>query len=234
MIKLINNDFKNAEVEKVDLILVDIPYNIGEKAYASNRSWWKNGVIKNGCSDKAESSFFETDKEFDLESCLLFIKEHLKENKKAVIFCGYEQQFEIIQLMKKYKFVKYTPLVFTKNSSAEVLKVNMRICGACEYGLILYNGKLGEYFNENKMILNHFEMKKSFKKLHPNEKPVDLLQIFIKLFTKENETVMDFCMGSGSTGVASILLNRNFIGIEIDEKYFNIAKERIINSNKEI
>ena len=65
------------------------------------------------------------------------------------------------------------------------------------------------------------------KKTHPTEKPVELNKIFINNSTNENDTVLDLFMGSGSSGVACKELNRNFIGIEIDEKYFNIAKERI-------
>ena len=63
--------------------------------------------------------------------------------------------------------------------------------------------------------------------LHPTQKPVDLLEYLIKTYTNEDDLVLDFTMGSGSTGVACLNLNRKFIGIELDEKYFNIAKERI-------
>lgn len=62
---------------------------------------------------------------------------------------------------------------------------------------------------------------------HPAQKPVALLEYLIKTYTNEGDTVLDNCMGSGSTGVACINTNRNFIGMELDEKYFNIAKERI-------
>jgi len=62
---------------------------------------------------------------------------------------------------------------------------------------------------------------------HPTQKPVALCEYFIQTYSKENDTVLDFTMGSGTTGVACKNLNRNFIGIELDEKYFNIAKERI-------
>jgi len=67
------------------------------------------------------------------------------------------------------------------------------------------------------------------KKLHPTQKPVALLEYLIKTYTNENDTVLDFTMGSGSTGVAAKNLNREFIGVELDEKYFNIASERINN-----
>ena len=65
------------------------------------------------------------------------------------------------------------------------------------------------------------------KAIHPTEKSIELLEHLIKTYTNENETVLDNCMGSGSTGVACINTNRNFIGIELDEKYFEIAKKRI-------
>ena len=63
--------------------------------------------------------------------------------------------------------------------------------------------------------------------IHPTQKPVALLEYLIKTYTNENETVLDFTMGSGTTGVACKNLNRNFIGIELDKDYFNIAKDRI-------
>ena len=63
--------------------------------------------------------------------------------------------------------------------------------------------------------------------LHPTQKPVALLEELIKTFTNEGDTVLDNCMGSGSTGVACVNTNRNFIGIELDKTYFDIAKNRI-------
>ena len=64
-------------------------------------------------------------------------------------------------------------------------------------------------------------------RLHPTQKPIDLLEYLIRTYTNEGETVLDFTMGSGSTGVACINTNRKFIGIELDENYFKTAKERI-------
>ena len=63
--------------------------------------------------------------------------------------------------------------------------------------------------------------------LHPTQKPVALLEYLIKTYTNEGDVVLDNCMGSGSTGVACVNTNREFIGMELDEKYFNIAKERL-------
>ena len=71
----------------------------------------------------------------------------------------------------------------------------------------------------------HFARDKG--KVHPTQKPVALMEYLIKTYTNQNETVLDFTMGSGTTGVACKNLNRNFIGIELDETYYNIAKQRI-------
>ena len=81
-----------------------------------------------------------------------------------------------------------------------------------------------EYTNYPRNIL---EFSKDRPSQHPTQKPVPLLEYLIKTYTNENDTVLDFTMGSGSTGVACKNLNRNFIGIELDTDYFNIAKKRI-------
>lgn len=79
-------------------------------------------------------------------------------------------------------------------------------------------------YPQNVLIYSNASQK---NKLHQTQKPVELLEYLIKTYTKENDLVLDNCMGSGSTGVACKNLNRKFIGIELDENYFNIAKERI-------
>lgn len=69
---------------------------------------------------------------------------------------------------------------------------------------------------------------------HPTQKPVELMAYLIKTYTKEGETVLDFTMGSGSTGVAAVNTNRKFIGIEMDDKYFDIAQERIEDAKMDV
>lgn len=81
--------------------------------------------------------------------------------------------------------------------------------------------------NGDRYPIDIIQFKRDKNKLHPTQKPVSLLEYLIKTYTKEGETVLDNCMGSGSTGVACQNTNRNFIGFELDEKYFNIAKERL-------
>lgn len=92
----------------------------------------------------------------------------------------------------------------------------------------------GETLNK-KYPINLITFSKSAQKdmmFHPTQKPVDLLEYLIKTYTNENDLVLDFTMGSGSTGVACMNTNRKFIGIELDENYFNIAKDRIEELDK--
>lgn len=100
--------------------------------------------------------------------------------------------------------------------------------GGC-YG-ISGNSNFQEYTNYPTHFLE-FDRDKS--KFHPTQKPVPLLEYLIKTYTNEGETVLDNCMGSGSTGVACLNTNRDFIGMELDEKYFKIAEQRIKTAEKE-
>lgn len=95
-----------------------------------------------------------------------------------------------------------------------------------------WKGGLGQVVTNNSggrypKSIQRFNRDKDY--YHPTQKPVSLLKFLIKSYTDENDTVLDNCMGSGSTGVACKSLKRNFIGFELDEKYFKIAKERIEN-----
>jgi len=91
-----------------------------------------------------------------------------------------------------------------------------------------FGGNTDRYPRTN--IVFKSDKQKNYK--HPTQKPVSLMEYLIKTYTNENETVLDFTMGSGSTGVAAQNTSRNFIGIEMDDKYFDIATERISNLNK--
>lgn len=99
-----------------------------------------------------------------------------------------------------------------------------------------WKGGLNNVVTDNRDGLRHPKTIQKFnrdKGFHSTQKPVALLEYLIKTYTNEGDTVLDNCMGSGSTGVACVNTNRNFIGIELDEKYFDIAKERINNIARE-
>ena len=87
--------------------------------------------------------------------------------------------------------------------------------------------KVYSYTHKNPISILEFSNANQKGKVHPTQKPVALLEYLIRTYTNEGETVLDFTMGSGSTGVACVNTNRNFIGIELDEGYFEIARKRI-------
>lgn len=101
----------------------------------------------------------------------------------------------------------------------------------CSNGVI-YHGKNKRNYeggDTTRMPLDiqYFNCIDNYSKLHPNEKPVSLIEYLVKTHTNENDLVLDFTMGSGTTAIACINTNRNYIGFELDENYFNIAKKRI-------
>ena len=96
----------------------------------------------------------------------------------------------------------------------------------------VYLDRQSDFINPDTVLKDINCVHNSSGKIHPTQKPVLLMEYLIKTYTNENETVLDFCFGSGTTGVACKNLNRKFIGIEKDETYFNIARERIEKVDK--
>lgn len=211
-------------------------YNIGVDAYASNPSWYQDGDNKNGESKLAGKDFFDTDKNFRISEFLAFCSKLLRPEPKEkgqapcmIVFCEFEQQFELIQKAKEYGLNNYINLVFRKNFSAQVLKANMKVVGNCEYAVLLYRDKLPKFNNAGKMIFNcmEWEKDKNSKKIHPTQKPVNVIMNLIQIFTDEGDVVIDPVAGSGSTLIAASELNRKAYGFEIKKDFYNLAKERI-------
>lgn len=254
--ELINDNFQNYKrygIPKAQLVIADIPYNIGVNAYGSNPMWYNGGDNKNGESKLAGKSFFRSDENFKIAEYMHFCSKLLvkesKEKGKApamIVFCSFEQIPTVVEYGKRYGFNNYYPLFFIKNYSAQVLKSNMRIVGATEHAVVLYRDKLPKFNNgrkydesgkiikgTGKMIFNWFEWKrdnsKQYPKIHPTQKPVNLLKTLIKIFTDENEVVIDPCAGSGTTLRAAYELGRNSYGFEIDKKFYQEAKEKMLN-----
>ncbi len=243
-------NFKRYGIQKAQLIVADIPYNIGINAFASNPSWYKDGDNKNGESEKAGKEFFDTDKDFRpaefMHFCSKMLKKEPKEKGQApsmLMFCAFDQQMYLIDLAKRYGLNKYINLVFRKNFSAQVLKANMKIVGNCEYGLLFYRDKLPKFNNNGKMIFNCIDWERDdissplIKKIHPTQKPVKLIEKLIKIFTDEGDVVIDPVCGSGSTLIACANLKRKGYGFEIKKDFYNQAKEweeEVLTANREI
>ena len=221
-------NFKQYNIPRAQLVIADIPYNIGANAYGSNPMWYVGGDNKNGESNLAGKEFFDTDKDFRISEFFQFCSKLLvkepKESGKApcmVVFCEFEQQFELIQEGKKHGFNNYINLVFRKSFSAQVLKANMRIVGNCEYALVMYRDKLPKFNNNRRMVFNCFDWQKDTRseKIHPTQKPLPVLKRLIEIFTDPGDVVIDPCAGSGSTIVAAAEMGREAYGFEIKREF---------------
>ena len=232
-------NYKRYHIPKAQLIIADIPYNIGINAYGSNPSWYINGDRKNGESEKAGEVFFDTDKDFRppefMHFCSKMLIKEPKESGKApcmIVFCSFEQQFSVIDLAKRYGLKNYINLVFRKNFSAQVLKANMRVVGNCEYGLILYRDKLPKFNNNGSMIFNCMDYPRDniTPKVHPTQKPVKLLENLIRIFTDKGDVVIDPCAGSGTTLLAAAKTGRKGYGFEIKKNFFDDANNKVLKN----
>lgn len=153
-----------------------------------------------------------------------------------VIFCAWQQQEIVKQYGQKYGFQNCIPLVFIKNYSPQVLKSNMKIVGATEYTLVLYRDKLPKFNNDGKMVFNWFQWVrdgKDYPKIHPTQKPVNLLKRLISIFTDPGDVVVDPCAGSGSTLRAAMELERSSYGFEVSRPLYRLAKEKMLSGVSE-
>lgn len=241
-IELYNDHFQNYKVygiPKAQLVIADIPYNLGNNAYASNPQWYIDGDNKNGESKLANSSFFDTDNDFRIAEFMHFCNHMLikepKETGKSpamIVFCSFEQMQMVVDYGKKYGFERSYPLIFIKNYSSQVLKANMKIVGATEYAVVLYRDKLPKFNNDGKMVFNWFEWKRDINgipKIHPTQKPICVLKRLIEIFTDEKDVVIDPVAGSGTTLRACAELNRSCYGFEIKKDFYKDAQEKMLN-----
>lgn len=243
-------------IQKAQLIIADIPYNVANNFYGSNPMWYIGGDNKNGESKLAGKSAFASDFNFNVYEYFHFCSRLMRKDDTKptgrgrssdspcmIVFCSFEQQHDLIKAAAKHGFVKYMPLYFIKNYSPQVLKANMRVVGATEHAILFYRDRLPKFRNgvkvdENgknirgtgKMVFDWFEWEKDGKdipKIHPTQKPVKLLKKLIETFTDPGDVVIDPCFGSGTTGRACLETGRNFYGFEINKEFYRRAKEEM-------
>ena len=209
MIQLHNGDclelMKNIPDKSIDLVLTDIPY--GEV----NR---KSNGLRN--LDKSNADIVT----FNLETLVKLLCDKCKGS--IYIFCGTKQVSEIIKQMVK-NGLSTRLCIWEKTNPSPMNGQHIWLSGieCCVFGKFK-----NATFNEHcKNTVFRFPNGKS--KIHPTQKPLQLMEYLIKASSNENDLILDPFMGSGSTGVACLNTNRNFIGIELNEEYFNIAKNRI-------
>lgn len=259
--EIYRDSFQNSKrygIPKAQLIIADVPYNIGNNFYGSRCDWYVGGDSKNGESKLAGKAAFNSDFNFNLYEFFHFCSKMLKKDDTKpvprgrssnspcmIVFCSFEQIPTLINAAKKHGFIHNIPLVFVKNYSPQVLKANMRVVGATEYALLLYRDKLPKFRNglqidENgknirgtgHMVFNWFKWEKDGKeipKIHPAQKPINVLKQLIKIFTDPGDVVIDPCAGSGTTLRAAYELGRSAFGFEIDRNFYKRATEEMLS-----
>ena len=192
---------------KVDCILTDPPYGMNFK---SNHR-------------KEKYNYIENDNNLDfIENYFSRCHALLKEDTHIYCFCSWHNIDKFKMEFEKYFKLKNIIVWEKNNTSMGDLKGSY----APKHEFILYGHK-GRRLRNGFRYADIIKANRTNNKLHPTQKPVDLLEIFIKQSTDKNDVVFDGFMGSGSTGVACMNTNRRFIGIELDNNYFDIASKRI-------
>lgn len=219
------------EDNSIDLILCDLPYGTTDCKWDNiidcDKLWESyNRIIKdNGAIVLFSAQPFTTKLIYSNIKNYRYSWYWIKNTCTGFVFAKYQPMRKVEDINVFYKKRPlYIPQGLKELSEAKSKKAK----GESKDGIYKFNSlnkeHVSKYTNYPKNIL-YFN--KESTHLHPTQKPVDLLEYLIKTYTKEGEVVLDNCMGSGSTGVATANTNRRFIGIELNEDYFRIAKNRI-------
>lgn len=201
--------------KSIECIITDLPYN-GVSKMGEERAKYAGQLRK---IDKGNADIIT----FDLDE---FLKQVSRVSNGAIyLFCGHSQYSKIYDYFNNHKDFMVRTCVWHKTNPSPMNGQHMYL-SATEN--IIFAKRRKTTFNA-KCCHNVFEFPTGRSKIHPTEKPIPLLQQLILDSTCEYDTVADFCGGSFSTGMASLELDRNFIGVELDNTYFELAKQRIID-----
>ena len=239
-IEIFNDDcleiMKNIEDKSVDMILCDLPYGTTKCKWDTiipfNKLWEQyNRVIKDngaivlfGSEPFSSALRMSNIKNFKYDWVWDKVKPSGHLNAKKIPM----KQHEVISVFCNGK-LKYYPIM---TEQKERISKNYLTNKTDLFGKEVEVGrKTNQKYPKSILMFSNARQK---GKLHPTQKPIELLEYLIKTYTVEGEMVLDNCMGSGSTGVACVNTNRRFIGIEMDENYFKVAKERIENAYNEL
>lgn len=204
----------------IDLIVTDPPYLI---KYKTNYRKDKNHDF---CSEILNDDNYDCISNY-IKECYRI----LKNNTAMYMFCNCDRVDFFKQQLEASGFTIKNMIIWVKNNwTAGDLKAQF----GKQYEIMFLVNKGRKHFNGKRLTdVWHFDRVAGKSQLHQNQKPVDLLEQCILKHSNENDVVFDGFMGSGSTGVACMNTNRKFIGIELNQNYFNIAKERIENLDKQ-
>ena len=221
---------KYVKDNSIDLILTDPPYNLG--LFMKNRSTNLSALRENHFSGKKWDDLEESVWIENMELLFQEFSRVLKKGGSIIVFMAIIKLESIIKIAKKNKFYYKTTGIWHKKNPMPRNK-DLNFINSTEPWLYFTNiTKTGVFNNKNKTIHDFFEsgLTPSSEKKHgghPTQKPIALMDHLISLLSNEGDTILDPFMGSGSTGVSSKKLKRNFVGIELDEDYVEISKKRI-------
>jgi len=207
---------------EVGAIITDIPFNISSK---NNFSTMKDRKGRNGID------FGEWDKGFD-EKILAKLIPLIKSGGSFVTFLAFEQYSILKEILEREGMILKDRFIWKKTNPMPRNR-DRRYISNCELGVWFVKPKEKWTFNRQdekyqQMVFEYpSESGGGFKRYHPTQKNLKMIKELIKIHSNKGDIILDPFMGSGTTGVACKNLNRNFIGVELDEKYFEIAKERI-------
>ena len=206
-------------MNSIDLVLTDPPYLITSRGNSGDTGGMLN-------TEASRSGKIFKHNELKLENFLFELYNTVKEGSHCYLFTNNKNLEEYLTAIRKQGYVIYKTLIWVKNNKI----TNQYYMDSHEYIIFFRKGyakKINNCGTSSVLSYNN-----PTNKFHPTEKPVDLLKTLILNSTNEGDTVLDFTMGSGSTGVACKETGRKFIGIEIDDEFYYTAKQRITNTNK--
>lgn len=219
---------KDIPDESIDLVVTDCPYHIVEGGCTNDAVKIGRYTESNNNKEMTKKGKLFEHNDIEFAEWLPDIYRVLKPNSHCYIMINPRNMKELQQEAEKAGFTFQNLIVWDKGNCTP----NRYYLNSYELILMLRKGKAKNINNMGtKNILRVPNITR--KKLHPTEKPVELIEILISNSSQCNDVVLDPFMGSGSTGVAAINTNRNFIGIELDENYFKIAEKRIKENDYE-
>ena len=222
---------KDIPDRSIDLILTDPPYLISKEGGFTVGGSWNNPSDKRLRMTPPKTDFGEWDKkEIDFNTVFKEFYRVLKPSGTLICFFDIWKMQYLKTVAEENKFKQFRLIRWDKTNPVPVNSRLNYLTNASEYALTCVKGGSPTFHSKyNPGIFRYPICSGKERTEHPTQKPVDFMIELLNIHTNEGDLVLDSFMGSGSTGVACKKLNRNFIGIELDENYFNIAKERIEN-----
>lgn len=216
--KILNEDFRTAIKSigdnSIDLIVTDPPYKITSRG----NSGGTGGMLKT--KESMNGNVFSHNS-IEIEEWISELHRVLKEGSHIYIMCNNKNLSKYLRVINDAGFNIFKTLIWAKNTAI----TNMYYMDSHEYIIFARKGKAKKINNCGTKSVLEFDNPRN--KLHPTEKPVELIDVLIKNSSNEGDLVFDPFMGSSSVALSSIKNNRNYIGFEIDENYYKISLDRI-------